>query len=302
MSSEGGKRLKRTPAEAWLRIRDSRIFPQEVWRRGEPGLRPEIGHLVLPRTDGMAERESRFYGRALFVNVVGARRVTAADLLAAMELHCGVRRTAATAKVTSPPHHFFVRFDSAEDCARVLDFSSEMRCGGARLTVRRWSRSARGTPGKLKYNTVLSIEGLPEEAWEPQAVNFVLAGLGGHLVEMLLAEDCWVLPLKAWLHNPSAVPKKVTVTVPAPVLPPTLQASAEEGESPSPPRSPEEKRTQVYNLIVHVKEVIDRGPLLTEGLPSAFLPDEEENLSRKHVFKTWRGKIDGTGDSNFGEA
>jgi len=303
MSSVGGEGVNvrgTARTQAWSRVRDSHAFPQEVWRRGEPSLRPETGHLVLPRTAGMAWRENQFYGRALFVNIVGAKRVAPADLLAAMELQCGVHQSAATVQVTSPPYHFFVRFDSAEDCTRVV--LSEMRCCGARLTMCRWSHSARGTSGKMEYNTVLSIEGLPEEAWEPEAVNIILAGLDGHLVELLPAEDFWILPLKAWLCNPSDVPKMVTVTVPANVLMPTEQNSYEEGESPPPPSSPEVKRTQAYELIVHVKEVIDRGHLLTDGLSTAFLPDEGEDLSRRHVFKTWRGKIDGTGDGNFGEA
>ena len=48
-----------------------------------------------------------------------------------------------------------------------------------------------------------------------------------------------------------------------------------------------------YQLIMHVKDVIDRGDLLT-NLPAKYLPDEGVDLSRKHTFKTWRGKIDGT--------
>ena len=44
-------------------------------------------------------------------------------------------------------------------------------------------------PGKFEYKTPLSIEGLPEEAQEPQAVNLVLAALDGELIEMLPATD-----------------------------------------------------------------------------------------------------------------
>ena len=55
-------------------------------------------------------------------------------------------------------------------------------------------------------------------------------------------------------------------------------------------------------MAIHVKEVIDRGPLLTEGLPNELLPDEDVDLSRKHTFTTWRGKIDGTGPGPYGNA
>jgi len=298
----GAKRARPAGAGAWSRVRDSRVFLQEVWKRGEPDLQPDTGCIVLPRTAGMAALEKQFYGRALFLNIVGEKHVTAADVLVAMEVYCGVRQSAARVEVTCPPYHFFVRFDSAEDCTRVVDLYPEIRCYGARVTIRRWSYSARGMPGKMEYNTVLSMEGLPEEAWEPEAVNLVMAGLGGHLVEILPAKDGWVLPVKAWLGNPSTIPKELTVKVPVPVLLPTQQDSDEEGESSPPPSSPTRKGTHEYKLIMHVKEVIDRGHLLTDGMPDCFLPNEGEDLSRKHVFKTWRGKVDGTGEGNQGEA
>jgi hypothetical protein len=40
---------------------------------------------------------------------------------------------------------------------------------------------------------------------------------------------------------------------------------------------------QEYNLILHVKEVIDCGLLMMEG--TDFYPDNDEDL-RKHKFKT----------------
>ena len=43
-----------------------------------------------------------------------------------------------------------------------------------------------------------------------------------------------------------------------------------------------------------MKEVVDRGPLLAEGLPDEWLPGEGKDLTRKRIFKTVLGKIDGT--------
>jgi hypothetical protein len=48
----------------------------------------------------------------------------------------------------------------------------------------------------------------------------------------------------------------------------------------------ENPSAQEYNLLLHVKEAIDRGPLMMEG--TDFYPDDDEDLSRKHKFKTWR--------------
>ena len=205
-------------------------------------------------------------------------------------------------EVAGPPYHFFVRFNSDEDCMRVVDLQPELRCDGAYVNIRRWSLHACGAPGKLEYKTVLSIEGLPDEAWEPQAVNLLLAGLGGELIEILPTNDRWVLPISAWLRDPFDVPKVLILTVPAPPLPPTQSDSIEDGESPPPPTSPTKKNTQNFNLLIHVKEVIDRGPLLTEGITDASSSDEDEDLSRRHTFQTWRGKIDGTGPGEQGYA
>ena len=74
------------------------------------------------------------------------------------------------------------------------------------------------------------------------------------------------------------------------------------GESPSPPTSPKEKHTRDYPLILHAKEVIDRGDLLAEDLDEKYLPDEGEDLTRHHTFKTWHGKIDSTGPGDHGFA
>ena len=49
-----------------------------------------------------------------------------------------------------------------------------------------------------------------------------------------------------------------------------------------------------YQLILHVKDVIDRGELLSD-LPVKYLIGEGVDLSHKHTFKTWCGKVDGTG-------
>ena len=280
-------------------IRDGRSFLAEIWRRGEPDMRPEYGRIVLARTAGMAALEESYRGRVLFATVEGDLRVTAAALLAAMEVECGVAQSSVKVEVTCPPYHFFVQFDSPEDCTRVV--MSELRSGDTRIRFRRWGRCGRGKPGKFQYLTTLSIEGLPEEAQEPQAVRLVLAALHGELIDMLPATDRWVVPVSAWLRDPSAVPKTATMVVPTPILPPVEPDSDEDAESPPPPRTMTEKGTMEYELILHVKDVIDRGRLLTD-LPDEYLPDDDEDLSRIHIFDTWRGKIDGTGPGAHGPA
>jgi hypothetical protein len=72
-------------------------------------------------------------------------------------------------------------------------------------------------------------------------------------------------------------------------------------ESPPVPSSYTEKRTQEYSLLLHVKEVIDCGPLtMMEGLD--FYPGKDEDLSRKHKFKSRDGKIEGRSPGIHGHA
>ncbi|KAF7098628.1 hypothetical protein CFC21_100353 [Triticum aestivum] len=233
-----------------------------------------------------------------------SRAVIAGEALAAaMESHCAIRPAAMKVEVTSPPFHFFVRFDSLEDCTRVVLTSEQVRCGGSRISFQRWSSLSRGRPSKLEYKTTLSLEGLPEEAWDPDTVNLVLAGVDGELIDMLLATNKRVLPCTAWLRNPSAILKVLTISVPAPPLQPwTPDSDDENAHSPPCPNSPIDRGTIDFPVTIHVKDVIDRGQLLTKGLPDELLPDEDADLSRKHTFTTWRGKIDGTEPGPYGNA
>ncbi|KAI4969780.1 hypothetical protein ZWY2020_000694 [Hordeum vulgare] len=232
-------------------ISDSRIFLQEVWQSGEPEMRPECGCVLIARPSRMAELETTFLGRALYVVIIGQPRskVTPEALVAALEYECG------------------------------------------------------NLPSKMKVETTLSLEGLPEEAWDEDTVNLVLAGVDGELIDMLPSTDKWLLHCTAWLRNPSAVPKVLTMSVPAPPLQPWKPNSDDENaHSPPRPLSPTDRGCTDFTVIMHVKEVIDLGPLLTEGLADEFLPDEGVDLTRRHTFATWRGKIDGTGPGPNGKA
>ncbi|XBI89357.1 hypothetical protein VPH35_027180 [Triticum aestivum] len=185
----------------------------------------------------------------------------------------------------------------------VVLASEQVRCGGSRISFQHWSSLSHGRPSKLEYKTTLSLEGLPEEAWDLDTVNLVLAGVDGELIDMLPATDKWVLPCTAWLRNPSAIPKVLTVSVPAPPLQPwTPDSDDENAHSPPCPNSPTDRGTIDFPVTMHVKEVIDHGPLPDEGLPDELLPDEDADLNRKHTFISWRGKIDGSGPGPYGNA
>ncbi|KAI5012570.1 hypothetical protein ZWY2020_024836 [Hordeum vulgare] len=132
---------------------------------------------------------------------------------------------------------------------------------------------------------MLSLEGLLEEALDPHTINLVLAAVDGELIGMLPATDNWVLPVIAWLCDPCGVPKVLTVCVPAPPTGPWKPDSDDENaHSLPPPNSPTEHAIVNFPVIKNVKEVVDYGPLLTDGLALEFILDEDEDLTRKHTF------------------
>lgn len=88
--------------------------------------------------------------------------------------------------------------------------------------------------------------------------------LDGLLVEVLPPEDGWCVAVLAWMKEPSKVPLEYVVELPEPWFPTRYYALSddEDQSTPSPPRSPEKKRTYEHNILIHVQEVEDRGPLL----------------------------------------
>ncbi|KAE8776627.1 hypothetical protein D1007_50741 [Hordeum vulgare] len=243
----GGGSAGTSGSSSVSRIPDSRFFPQEVWQRGEPEMRPERGRVLIARPSSMAELETAFLGRALYVVIIGQPRskVTPEALAAALEYECGI------------------------------------------------------LPSEMK----VEFGGATGEAWDEDTINLVLAGVDGELIDMLPSTHKWLLHCTAWLRNPSAVPKVLTVSVPAPPLQPWKPDSDDENaHSPPRPLSPTDRGCIDFTVTMHVKEVIDRGPLLTEGLADEFLPQEGVDLTRRHTFATSQGKIDGTGPGPNGKA
>jgi hypothetical protein len=161
----------------------------------------------------------------------------------------------------------------------------------------------RAQPGALEYKSKVGFEGLPNQAWTTASVKDVLKQLGGELIEILPPTSHRELEVMAWLRDPFFVGKVVTVEIPETKLTNKPPESMDEYEAMQEelgdygPSSPRKKNTLLYSVICHMKEVVDRGPLLADGLPGEWLPGEGEDLSRKHIFKTELGKIDGTGDS-----
>ncbi|KAM3240045.1 hypothetical protein ACQJBY_053618 [Aegilops geniculata] len=247
---------------------------------------------------------TRHRGLVLLATAVGdgEEAVTPAALLAAIEERCGVLLPEVSIEVACPPHDLWLHFSTEEKCTVVLQSSMKLKCNRRWIKFEQWVREIRGSPGALEYKSKLSFEGLPDQAWSRCSVEGLLKDLGGDLIEIIPPKNRRELEVMAWLRDRSKVGKVVDVEIPEPKLalctdPPAQSLEefvARESISEYGPSSPRKKKTIVYPMIGHMKEVTDRGPLLVEDLPDEWLPNEGEDLTRKHQFTTVLGKVDGT--------
>lgn len=277
-----------------------RKFPGEIFECGEPDLRPAEGHIVLSRTRGMEALEARYRQYALLATVMGDRHpMSPTALLAELEKKCGVSRARVRVEVTYPAD-FFLLFELEDECDRVLHQSRDFRCCGCWMSFSRWSRCSGAQEEELKYYSKLSFEGMPANAWESEFVSNFVTALKGKLVSIEPRTDRWCITVYAWLKNPCSVHKRYKVEIPEPLPPPRVPSS--DSDDPYSPPAPVERkvwRTLTYNCIVHVEEVLDRGPLMTDFVPlGSSDEDEDEDTTRLHEFPVWPGRIDGTGPSN----
>ncbi|KAI5003631.1 hypothetical protein ZWY2020_030791 [Hordeum vulgare] len=179
----------------------------------------------------------------------------------------------------------------------------KFKCCCRWIQFHRWVREIRATPAGLEYKTKLSFEGLPDQAWSMESVKGVVKDLGGDLIEMIPPKNRRELEVTAWLRDPSKVAKLLDVEIPEPKLamctdppPESLDEFVAREEASSYRSSSSKKKTLVYPVICHLKEVVDRGPVLVEDLPDEWLPNEGGYLTRRHKFIIVLGKIDGNYD------
>uniref|UniRef100_A0ACD5U750 Uncharacterized protein n=1 Tax=Avena sativa TaxID=4498 RepID=A0ACD5U750_AVESA len=272
-----------------------RSFPKELLRRGDPELRPLAGRCVLRRTSRMLARENERRGHALVATILGDRRpISPEQVVVAIERHCGVRRNGLLVEVAPAPDDFFIRFVSAEDCTRVVTASRNVRCGGTFLSFGRWCRGRGGAPSELAFFTKLCFDGLPQESWDVDALTHLINSLDGDLDEVLPPTDKQTISVLAWMKDPSSVPKVYTVEIPDTCKPSShcMDAASHYLDWPSPPRSPEKRATFEHEVLIHIQEVIDRGPVIT-GIPGYDLGGG--STKRRHEFAVWDGAVDGTG-------
>ncbi|WP_230684122.1 hypothetical protein, partial [Streptococcus pneumoniae] len=67
--------------------------------------------------------------------------------------------------------------------------------------------------GQLCFFSKLGFDGLPLDAWEPEALKQVVSSLGGELVEIVPPSDRWVIEVKASLNDSDTIPKMYEVQI-----------------------------------------------------------------------------------------
>ncbi|KAI4974789.1 hypothetical protein ZWY2020_048396 [Hordeum vulgare] len=179
-----------------------RAYPHEVWRRGEPCLRPERSRVLLARTPLMDAIEAL----APFLPPARLRRRGCDTALAKIKASLW-HLPEVSIQVACPPHDLWLFFSTEEKCTLVLQSSMKFKCCSRWIQFHRWVREIRATAAGLEYKQKLSFEGLPDQAWLMQSVIGVLKDLGGDLIEMIPPKNRRELEVTAWLRDPSKVPK-----------------------------------------------------------------------------------------------
>ncbi|KAM0889722.1 hypothetical protein ACQ4PT_027528 [Festuca glaucescens] len=243
----------------------------------------------------MAAIEVELHGRALLASVLGTRPpVSPESLVQALERQAGVDINHVRVEITYPAD-FLVSFKFAEDYVRVYQRSGDIRCNGAHIAFKRWHRTYQAVGGKLQLFSKLSFDGIWADAWDWETVKQVVNSLGGHLVKILPSEDRWCLMFTAWMRNPCSIPKEYEVEIPEPAgLPNTPRDPEDPSSPPPPPPAPTFKRTLVHSFFIHIHDIVDRTPLCTGGMDLGS-SDDDEDVTRRHVFNCWGGRMDGYG-------
>ncbi|XP_052146874.1 uncharacterized protein LOC127765934 [Oryza glaberrima] len=261
-------------------------------RTGDPDLRPGRGHCTISWTPRMVENETMLERKGLLASVLGTQPHVSPQEMVEVVVNCGVLPSNFRVEVTTP-EDYLIMFRNTRDRDWVLSRSKEVFCKEAAISFKRWDRRLQADSTKMQFFTKLSLEGLPQHAWEEEAVAQIVRELRGELVEMVTPADARVLTLFAWLSNPSMVPSVLEVEIPERAAggPPRWERFL--GRT-SIPRAPLYKKSLTYALIVHIEEIIN--PTLLH-YTSYMGSDDDDNgdVPRRVTFSCWAGRTDGTG-------
>ncbi|BAH92770.1 Os04g0563500 [Oryza sativa Japonica Group] len=146
----------------------------------------------------------------------------------------------------------------------------------------------------------LAVEGLPAHAMEIEAVKQLLNKIDCQFIELFDPVDACMLEVLAWSADPSKIPKEFILDIPEPMQEWWMPPATDDPDmfellvSQSPPAPPTEKKCLTFDLLLHLREVVDPVRQLPDS-PSydPFLDDRE--APRRRTYNAFLGRIDGSG-------
>lgn len=141
---------------------------------------------------------------------------------------------------------------------------------------------------------------------EIEAVKQLLNKIDCQFIELFDPVDACMLEVLAWSADPSKIPKEFILDIPEPMQEWWMPPATDDPDmfellvSQSPPAPPTEKKCLTFDLLLHLREVVDPVRQLPDS-PSydPFLDDRE--APRRRTYNAFLGRIDGSGERGDGQ-
>lgn len=135
---------------------------------------------------------------------------------------------------------------------------------------------------------------------EIEAVKQLLNKIDCQFIKLFDPVDACMLEVLAWSADPSKIPKEFILDIPEPMQEWWMPPATDDPDmfellvSQSPPAPPTEKKCLTFDLLLHLREVVDPVRQLPDS-PSydPFLDDRE--APRRRTYNAFLGRIDGSG-------
>jgi hypothetical protein len=136
-----------------------------------PGSRPELVYAMAPRTAAMAkaDHDLSWLGMEAVV-VVFCPDLELFEVMRAFALQFGVEDAGVQVSVFTP-REFLVVFDDMEARKMAVAWQGPLTLRSVLFMLSLWTRFHRAWADKLCYKVHVCLEGVPKQAWQPEAMN-----------------------------------------------------------------------------------------------------------------------------------
>lgn len=148
----------------------------------------------------------------------------------------------------------------------------------------------------MRFMVRLAIEGLPAHAVELEAIKQLLNKLDCQFIELFDPVDACMTEVLAWAADPSKLPKEFVLDIPEPMLQWWMPPTTDDPDmfellvSETPPGPPTEKKCLSFDLLIHLKEVVD--PVQQRPDSPSYDPfSDEYEAPRRRRHATFLGRL-----------